>query len=246
MAMRLNRKLSVIVPAYKEGKKIQKGLVKLEDELKKIGLDYEILLVCDGCEPTYQAAKDLAGHSIKVLKYDTNSGKGFALKYGAAKASGDLITFIDADMTIHPKEIDVFIRLLDDSDADIIIGSKRHPQSKVNYPMFRRVQSFVYQLLVSVLFQINAKDTQAGLKLLKRQVLLDVLPKAVVKTYAFDLELLVIAHHLGYTKIVEAPIEVEEQFATTVRLSSAFWVFLDTLAIFYRLHILKYYDRTLK
>jgi len=64
----------------------------------------------------------------------------------------------------------------------------------------------------------------------------------LVKRYAFDLELLVVAHHLGYRRIVEAPIEIQEQFSTTTNLRAAFRVLVDTAAIFYRLRIIRYYD----
>jgi alpha-galactosidase len=105
------------------------------------------------------------------------------------------------------------------------------------------LQSFVYQVLVAALFTINVKDTQTGLKLFRRQVLQATLPRVLVKRYAFDLELLVVAHHLGYRRVVEAPITIEEQFATTTNLAAAARVLVDTAAIFYRLRILKYYDR---
>ena len=108
---------------------------------------------------------------------------------------------------------------------------------------FRRLQSFVYQVLVAALFTINVKDTQTGLKLFRREVLQATLPRVLVKRYAFDLELLVVAHHLGYRRVVEAPITIQEQFATTTNLRAAARVLVDTAAIFYRLRILKYYDR---
>jgi glycosyltransferase involved in cell wall biosynthesis len=233
----------VIVPAYLEGDRIVGSIIELERELKKLGRPYEIVLVVDGCADTYRAAKTIRSDTVMVYYYEENIGKGYALKYGVNRATGDLVTFIDADMSIDPNQIDVFIKLIDVYNADIVVGSKRHPQSKVHYPLFRRFQSFCYQLLITVLFQINVKDTQTGLKLFRRQVIQDILPRALVKAYAFDLELLVIAHHLGYRKIIEAPIEIKQQFTSTVKLSSAFWTFLDTCAIFYRLHFVKYYDQ---
>lgn len=236
-------KLSVVVPAYREALRIRAGLTTLKRELEEIDRDCEIVLVCDGCRDTYEAARPLAGPVIAVHHYARNMGKGYALQYGVEHVTGDLVTFIDADMNIHPREIDTFMKLMDALDADIVIGSKRHPQSKVNYPAFRRVQSLAYQALVAALFTINVRDTQTGLKLFRRDVLRAVLPRVLVKRYAFDLELLVVAHHLGYRRIVEAPIEIQEQFSTTTNLRAAARVLVDTAAIFYRLRLLKYYDR---
>jgi len=237
-----NTKLSVVVPAYREGFRIVRSLQLLKREMQQTGAEFEIVLVCDGCRDTYEAAKPYADRHVTVHYYERNMGKGYALQYGADRATGELVTFIDADMNIHPREIVTFVKLMDALDADIVIGSKRHPQSKVNYPAFRRLQSLVYQLLIAGLFTINVKDTQSGLKLFRRDVLRSLLPRVLVKRYAFDLELLVVANHLGYKRIVEAPIEIQEQFATTTNLRAAFRVLVDTAAIFYRLRIIGYYD----
>jgi glycosyltransferase involved in cell wall biosynthesis len=239
---RISAKLSVVVPAYRESVRIARSLQLLKRELQQIGADYEIVLVCDGCRDTYDAARPFIDYNVAVYYYERNMGKGYALQYGADRATGELVTFIDADMNIHPREILTFIKLIDALDADIVIGSKRHPQSRVSYPAFRRLQSFVYQLLIAALFTVNVKDTQSGLKLFRRDVLRSLLPRVLVKRYAFDLELLVVAHHLGYKRIVEAPIEIQEQFSTTTNLRAAFRVLVDTAAIFYRLRVIRYYD----
>lgn len=236
--------LSIIVPAYKEGKHIYQNLHVLKDSLDKLNRKYEIVVVSDGNKDnTYQEAQKLASDKIKVYHYPKNMGKGYALKYGVDRAKGELVTFIDADLALHPREIDIFMKLMDIYQADVVIGSKRHPQSKVNYPLFRRLQSFAYQMLITLLFNINVKDTQTGLKLFRREVLQKILPRALVKRYAFDLELLVIAHRLGYTNIIEAPVEIKQQFSSTVNLRAAWKALWDTAAIFYRLRFLKYYDR---
>ena len=74
-------------------------------------------------------------------------------------------------------------------------------------------------------------------------MLKEALPLLAIKRFAFDLELLVVANHLGYRHLCEAPIKLDYQFDSTVNLGSAWNVLWDTAAIFYRLRILKYYDR---
>lgn len=239
----MNRKLSVIVPAYKENQEIRSNITALEAELQSLGRPHEIVLVCQSCPETRKAAAGLGSENVKVFEYDEDLGKSYATKYGALQATGDLVTFMDAELSIDPKEIDRFVKLLDAYDADIVIGSKRHPQSKVSYPLFRRLQSFLYELLVTALFRINVKDTQTGLKLFKRDVLQKIMPRVLVKAYAFDLELLVVADLLGYDRVVEAPVEISERFNKIADLRSTWRVLRDTLAIFYRLKVLKYYDR---
>jgi hypothetical protein len=87
------------------------------------------------------------------------------------------------------------------------------------------------------------RDTQTGIKLFKRAVLEDVLPRILVKRFAFDLELLANVHHFGY-RIVEAPVTLNfKRVCSRLRLPAVWNVFVDTLAIFYRMRILRYYDR---
>jgi len=128
------------------------------------------------------------------------------------------------------------------------VGSKRHPASKVNYPWQRKILSWGYQMGVRTLFGLNVKDTQVGLKCYRREVLESVLPRMIVKNFAFDIEILAVAYHLGFKRIFEAPIEAKIDFGKNSTVTSPkllifiYNMAVDTLAIFYRLHFLKYYD----
>jgi len=238
--------LSVVVPAYREGKRIFANLTRLLAELDKLNTEYEVVVVSDGnTDSTVTESRRITSPRVKVFHYPMNVGKGFALSLGVAQSTGDLVTFIDADMELDPANIAGFIEVVKDSNCDAVIGSKRHPQSKVFYPKLRRAQSAIYQLVVRMLFSLNVRDTQTGLKLFRRQVLVDAVPLLAIKRFAFDLELLVVARFLGYTKVCEAPITLDYQFESTVNLRSAFDVLWDTAAIFYRLRILRYYKKRL-
>ena len=236
--------LSVIVPAYREGPRIYKNLTRLVGELDKLETAYEIVVVSDGnTDATVREAMRVDSPAIKVFHYPMNVGKGFALSFGVDQSIGELVTFIDADMELDPANIRGFMDLMETTGCDAVIGSKRHPLSRVAYPRFRRLQSWVYQVLIRVLFNLNVRDTQTGLKLFRRDVLRESMPLLAIKKFAFDLELLVVARYLGYQKVCEAPIALEYQFETTVNLSAAWRVLWDTAAIFYRLRILRYYRR---
>jgi glycosyltransferase involved in cell wall biosynthesis len=236
--------LSVVVPAYREGRRIYVNLTRLVSELDKLKVSYEVVVVSDGnTDATVREALRVKSPAVRVFHYPMNIGKGFALSCGVDQSAGALVTFIDADMELDPANIRVFIDLMQASDCDMVIGSKRHPQSKVAYPKFRRFQSAIYQLVVRLLFNLDVRDTQTGLKLFRRQVLHEALPLLAIKKFAFDLELLVVARQLGYRKILEAPISLDYQFESTVNLGSAWRVLWDTAAIFYRLRILRYYQR---
>jgi glycosyltransferase involved in cell wall biosynthesis len=236
--------LSVIVPAYREGRRIHKNLDRLVAELDKLNVTYEVIVVSDGnTDATASEARRCKSPAVKVFDYPMNAGKGFALSLGVSQSSGALVTFIDADMELDPANIRGFIEVIHDSECDAVIGSKRHPDSRVAYPAFRRFQSAIYQLIVRLLFNLDVRDTQTGLKLFRRQVLEEAVPLLAIKRFAFDLELLVVSRFLGYRKICESPIILNYQFESTVNLRSAWRVLWDTAAIFYRLRILRYYER---
>lgn len=238
--------LSVIVPAFNEGKHIAKNLQLLLEVLGTSGLSYEIIVVSDGSKDNTveEALKLSPTRRVKVFHYLENKGKGYALKYGYERCIGKYVCFIDSDLDLHPKSINDFIDVLILNNLDIVIGSKRHPESKVHYPKSRRMMSFVYYKMVALLFGLNVTDTQTGIKLFKREVLEKVLPRILVKRYAFDVELLSVANRMGFGRIYEAPIILQYRFSGTgINVKSIIQMLVDTAAIFYRLRVIKYYDK---
>jgi len=236
--------LSVVVPAYREGPRIHDNLLRLLKVLDGLSEPYEVLVVSDGnTDETVSEARRVGSDRVSVLDYASNMGKGFALGYGMRQARGLFVAFIDADMEIDPVAIPTFLSIMRRTGSDIVVGSKGHRLSIVHYPVYRRFQGWVYKMLIRLLFNLHVRDTQTGVKLFRSQVLFEALPRLAVKRFAWDLELLVVAHHLGYRKIVEGPIRLDYRFESTVRLSSAWRVLWDTAAIFYRLRFLRYYDR---
>jgi hypothetical protein len=114
----------------------------------------------------------------------------------------------------------------------------------VHYPRSRRAASWCYQQLNRLLFRLDVRDTQVGLKVFSRRVAEDVLPLLLVKRFAFDLELLAVANALGFGRIREQPVRLRYRFAGSgVRSAAVLLALVDTAAIFYRLRILRYYHR---
>ena len=236
--------LSVILPTFNLAGTIRRNLDKVESVLKGIGVPCEMIPVDDGSsDGTPAIIRDWAAsgpHRNPVL-LERNGGKGNALKAGFRASSGRLVLLLDGDLDILPDCLPGFLGVMEREHADIVIGSKRHPASRVAYPWHRRIASAVYFGLVKLFIGMPITDTQTGMKLFRRDVLGDALDRMLVKTYAFDLELLSIAYGRG-AKIAEAPVVIRfgEKFGAlstkTVRQMS-----MDSLAVFYRLRILNYY-----
>lgn len=239
--------ISVIIPTFKQEETIAKNLIRIEEVLKQLRYDFEMIVVVDGMiDKTFANAKKVKSNYIKVFGYEKNHGKGYAVRYGMVRSKGDIVGFIDSGMDLNPNGLSMLLEHFQWYDADIIVGSKRHPVSKVIYPLNRKIVSFLSQLLIKFLFGLNLKDTQVGMKFFKRKVIEDVMPRLLVKEFAFDIEILVVAYHLGYKRIFEAPVELNHNFAGSIiskdlsrSILRTLW---DTLAVFYRLKILHYYN----
>jgi len=239
--------LSVIVPAYKQERTIRKDLEGILSALEEgLGKEYnfEIICVVDGqTDNTAKEALKLKSPKLKVFSYANNKGKGYAVRFGMKKASGDIISFLDSGMDISPNGIMMLLAHLNWYSADVIVGSKKHPVSRVNYPFLRSVLSWGYHFGVKILFDLPLSDTQSGIKIFKRNVIEKVLPRLLVKRYAMDVEMLAVARHLGFERIYEAPIEVTFNKSTSrIDWTTIFKMMWDTAAVFYRLKILRYYD----
>ncbi|KKQ95752.1 MAG: Glycosyltransferase, group 2 family protein [Candidatus Woesebacteria bacterium GW2011_GWB1_43_14] len=244
--------LSVIIPAYKEAKTIRRDLNNIERTLKG-GLSgnfhYEIICIVDGeVDDTCREAKKVSSPSVKIYSYKINRGKGYAVRFGMKKAKGELISFLDAGRDIKPAGIMMLLAHMEWYGADVIVGSKRHPVSKLNYPWFRQILSIGYQVGIRILFNLNLRDTQSGIKIYKRKVIKKILPKLKVDRFAMDIEMLALARHYGFKRIYEAPIEVNFNKASKIQYlpitnpNSPVRMAWDTLIVFWELKVLGKYN----
>ncbi len=233
--------LSVVVPVYNQPD-IAESIRTIRERVQA-GVEgpIELIVVSDGSDEGEQAQ---AEGVARVIHYDRNLGKGYAVKTGALAARGRYISYVDSDLELDPASIPQFLELAQRDSLDFVIGSKRHPDSHVHYPRARSVGSWLYQQLIRLLFQLDVRDTQVGLKVFRREVAEEVLPLLLVKQFAFDLEFLAVARALGYGRIREQPVTLQHRFTGSgVRSIAVLLALIDTAAIFYRLRILRYYQR---
>ncbi len=237
--------ISVVIPAYNEEKRIANTIIETCYTMKSFSMPYEVIVVNDGSsDRTYEEASRAAEQfdNVKVVHYTQNGGKGNAVKFGCKFVTGDYVTFLDADLDLHPRQLKNFFDYIYKYNVDIVVGSKRHPLSKVNYPAHRKILSWLYHIGVKIMFQLPVNDTQLGLKVYRREVIQEILPKMLVKRFAYDLEVLATANRKGF-KIGEAPVELNfRRKMGRIKLRDITKIAQDTIAIFYRMHILKYYD----
>lgn len=233
--------ISLIVPAFRQEKTILNDVRAKLRVLQKTGLQYELLVIVDGKEDKTQQ-KLLAAHlpNVTCLQYQHNRGKAYAIRFGMRLARYQYVMFMDAGKEIDPHGITMLLEHMRWYDADIIVGSKRHPVSQVQYSPVRKVLSIGYYWLVRLLFAVKVTDTQAGIKVFRRAVVRKIMPELIENGFVGDLEMLLIAKRYGYTRIFEAPIKLNYQLesvtsAATVR---AVWqILVDTGRLFFRYYL---------
>src|SRR5206468_8822307 len=142
-------------------------------------------------------------------------------------------------LEIFPRELQAYLEALQSSD--VVIGSKRHPQSIVRTPAMRRFLSIGYNILERLLVGVRVSDTQVGLKGWKSSVLYKVVALMSVKRYAFDLELLAIASLLG-ANVKELPVNIE--LRVSLRPKQLLLMLIDSLRIASRLSLRSWYQQS--
>ena len=194
--------ISIAVPASNEGGSIG----RLLEELIKFD-DIQIIIAEDAStDGTREVAEKFTSEHkmVKLTSSTVRRGKGAAIKSALKLADGEVLGFIDADMSIHPRE---FMRLVSaiDSGADIAIASRRLSQSVITYkqPIMRELFGATYVALAKLLLKINISDFQCGCKAFRRELWEDI--DIHCERFAFDTELIAKAHSRGF-KIVEVPI----------------------------------------
>ena len=240
-------RLSVVMPVYNLASEIAANIARTAELFDSHALRAELVPVDDGSTDGTAAELARAAQAkyehvvVRPVFCEKNGGKGAALRAGFEASTGEFVMLLDGDLDINPKQTPWFFEAMAAKGADIVIGSKRHPRSVVQYPWHRRLVSWVYFTIVRIFIGLPITDTQTGMKLFRRKVLGEALGRMLVKTYAFDLELLSIAHQRG-AKIAEAPVVIRfgNKFGA-LKAHTVKTMALDSLAVFYRLRVLKYY-----
>ena len=238
------RGLSVILPCYNLAASIQTNLKNLHALLEKQGFPYELIPVDDGStDGTAEVLRNLADvtPAISPIVYPQNRGKGAALWAGFKIARYDWVLLLDGDFDLDPATLPAFCDVAKVSGADVIAGSKRHPDAQVEYPLRRRIFSALYHFLTRCTLKLGIQDTQSGMKLVRRAALEYAENRVLVKRFAFDLELFAVMLGGGFT-FAEAPVRIHFGVRWGCLSWRVLWrTLMDTLAIAYRARVLHYY-----
>lgn len=235
--------LTIVTPYWNPGQNLGRNIGEVLDALEKIDLEFEVIAVSDGTTDGSGATIDALHRGREVRRVDLahHAGKGEALRVGLTEGRGRYLGFIDADGDLPAELLGNFVSEIRSGSVDVVLGSKRHPNSIVAYNPVRRLYSWGFQQLVKLLFDLNVRDTQTGIKVLRREVAEAVLPMTIEQRYCFDLELLVLARDAGFDRFVELPVKIERRFGSTISLKAVAGILVDTFAVWWRWRVSKHY-----
>src|SRR2546422_4546144 len=149
-------KLSVVVPVYNQEKNVSAALTRIKRVIESTGLSYEIIVVNDGSnDDTMNVLRSRATNdsNFRIVTYSQNMGKGYSVKLGITDSHGDTIIFMDGDLDISPNSIAEYVKQLE--SCDLVIASKRHPDSSFHAPASRKLLSRAFNLIVRLLTGIR-------------------------------------------------------------------------------------------
>ena len=207
--------LSVVIPCYNEGLHIRDNITnRVIPFLRYNKIDYEIIAVNDGSKDnTLEELNSIPG--IKVVSYEVNKGKGYAVKQGLQAASKEYVLFMDADLSTS---LDAIKTIKDKyKEYDLIFGSRHYKNSHIvkKQPPLRVFIGFCCRKIVNFKFKFKFKDTQCGFKAMNLETAKLLAEKQIIDDFAFDVEYLYIAK-LNKKKMKEIPVSWENDKSSTV------------------------------
>jgi len=214
--------LSIVIPAFNEASRIAATLETLVScgPAGTFGSSsYEVLVVCDGCrdatEPVVRRFESRL--PLRVVSYPVNRGKGYAVRQGVLRSTGEIVAFMDADGATPVRELAGLTEPILRNRAHIVVGSRRAPFARLVVPqaLHRRLLGRAFSLHTRCVLGLQTLDTQCGFKAFKGAVARNLFDTLLCDGFAFDLEILAMAKARGL-RVLEMGVEWHERPGSTV------------------------------
>lgn len=232
----MTRSVSIIIPAYNEGKRLPATLERISSYLARASWEFcEVLVVDDGSTDNTVAVAERAGKcmsAIRVLRNPGNRGKGYSVRHGMMEANGEWRLFTDADLSAPIEELETLWTAAEKIGAQVVIGSRALDRSLigVHQSVFRETAGKLFNLSVRVMTGLPFWDTQCGFKLFEARAAREIFGRQQLERFGFDVEVLFIARKLAY-RAIEVPVHWDDVEGTKVGAVGGLSTFLDPLRI---------------
>lgn len=224
--------LSIIVPAFEEEERLAESTTKILVFLRDNHPAGELIVVDDGsADRTAEVAKEICARfpevKSRVIRYEENRGKGFAVRTGLESAEADIAIFTDADLSTPIEETFKLVDPIKNGEVDVAFGSRALDRSLigVHQPWRREQGGKVFNLIVRTLTGLPFWDTQCGFKAFDMVKFRPLLQLMTIDRFGFDVEFLFVANHNGL-RLREVPVRWNHDERTKVN------VFRDSRRMF--------------
>lgn len=231
--------ISIIIPAYEESERIGESLRTILRYMESERINAELIVVDDGSkdDTAEVARKEFGGFSgieTKVIRYEDNRGKGYAVKTGLLESKGDIALFSDADLSTPISEMPKLIDPIENGEADITFGSRALDRSLigVHQPWRREQGGKVFNFIVRMQTRLPFWDTQCGFKAFRMDKFRPLLKLMQIDRFGFDVEFLYVASYHGL-RLKEIPVRWDHCEGTKVS------VFRDSQRMFNEVRLIK-------
>ena len=189
-----------------------------------------MVVVDDGSRDATKAIACVGG--TRVVANPGNRGKGYSVRHGMMEARGDWVLFTDADLSAPIEDVERLWSAAERDGARVAIGSRAIDRSLVgvHQPMFRELSGRFFNLVMRIITGLPFRDTQCGFKLFEAAAAREIARRQKLDGFGFDVELLYIAHRLGY-KAVEVPVHWNDVPGTKVSMWLGVAAFIDPLKV---------------
>ena len=208
----MSQLISIVIPAFEEAKRLGDSLRLILSYIKKENLNAELIVVDDGSkDETAQVANTVFAEfpdlKTKVIRYEQNRGKGFAVRTGLVEAQGNIALFSDADLSTPIEEMMKLVKPIKDGEYDVAFGSRALDRTLIGtHQPWRREQSGkIFNLMVRTLTGLPFWDTQCGFKAFNMQEFRPLLELMQIDRFGFDVEFLYVAYFKGL-RLQEIPV----------------------------------------
>ena len=203
-------KFSLCIPMYNESSIIKETAKALHGYMAANFEDYEIIFADDGSKDGCgKMVEELGLPNVRLVGYEQNMGKGYAVRTSMLAAEGDIVMFTDADLAYGTDVIkQVYETFEANPDAEMVIGSRNlHKDGYEGYTAIRKLASKVYIKVLAIVGGFKLSDSQCGCKAFKGDAAKKIFARCEVNRFAFDFECILWAVKFGM-KIVEMPVKI--------------------------------------